>query len=385
MSRPAADARAGRAGPAMPARIAGPAVTLTARDWRDFDRPDRIAAWDALAEWAVEPNPFYESWFLLPSLRAFDPAARIRLLVLEVDGQIAGLMPVKREARYYGYPMPHLRNWCHANCFLGLPLVARGFERLFWRELLVWCDKATRMRPFLHLAHMPGDGVLASALEAELMGAGRRSAIVMREERAMLRSRLSPDGYLARSLSPKKRKELRRQRRRLEDAGNLFVDSRTDAEGLARWAQDFLALEARGWKGRAGSALACNRDTRSLFGAALRGAGHTGRLHRLSLTLDGRPIAMLATFLAGRGAFSFKTAFDEDYARFSPGVLLQCEALRLIERGGTNWVDSCAGADHPMIDHFWRERRLIVRRSIAIGGPLRRGAFDTLARMESSA
>ena len=39
------------------------------------------------------------------------------------------------------------------------------------------------------------------------------------------------------------------------------------------------------------------------------------------------------------GAFSFKTAFDEDYARFSPGVLLQIENLALLERDG---IEYCA-------------------------------------------
>ena len=79
---------------------------------------------------------------------------------------------------------------------------------------------------------------------------------------------------------------------------------------------------------------------------------------------------MLANFLTAPGAFSYKTAFDEDYARFSPGVLLQRENLALLERDGIDWVDSCAAQDHPMIDHFWRERRVIQRRSIGIAGGL---------------
>ena len=67
-------------------------------------------------------------------------------------------------------------------------------------------------------------------------------------------------------------------------------------------------------------------------------------------------IAMLATFLTPPGAFSYKTAFDERYARFSPGVLLQRENLAILQRDGIAWTDSCAAADHPMIDHIWRER-----------------------------
>jgi hypothetical protein len=63
-------------------------------------------------------------------------------------------------------------------------------------------------------------------------------------------------------------------------------------------------------------------------------------------------------------------------------VLLQCENLMILDREDIAWSDSCAAADHPMIDHIWRERRTVGRVSIAIGGPLRRKAFGLLVRAE---
>jgi hypothetical protein len=92
---------------------------------------------------------------------------------------------------------------------------------------------------------------------------------------------------------------------------------------------------------------------------------------------------MLASFLCPPGAFSYKTAFDEAYARFSPGVLLQCENLALLERPGIAWTDSCAAADHPMIDHIWRERLAIAHHNVAIGGAARRLLFRALAARET--
>jgi len=371
----------GASAAAVPGAI--PSARIIAKTWREIDRKATIAAWDALAQWAAEPNPYYESWFLLPSLSAFDPDCEARLLVLEVDGQFAGLMPVAREASYYGKPIPHWRNWVHANCFLGQPLVARGFERLFWRELLRWSDKACKMALFFHLAHMPGKGALHEALVAELAAQKRSGTTVMREERALLASAKTPEAYLEEALTQKKRKELRRQRRRLEELGTVTLERDNTSLGLQNWVASFLALERRGWKGAAGSALACDTRTADLFSDALGGAARRGKLERLSLCLNGQPIAMLASFLTAPGAYSFKTAFDEDYARFSPGVLLQIENLALLEREDINWVDSCAAQDHPMIDHLWRERREIARHSIALGGPLRRATFAALARAET--
>nr|WP_283773281.1 GNAT family N-acetyltransferase [Altererythrobacter sp. KTW20L] len=358
-------------------------LRLDARHWRDCQAATIIARWDALAAKAVEPNPFYESWYLLPSLRALDTADRVELLWLEEDGRLVGLMPVRRHPAYYGYPVPHLRNWVHDNCFCGLPLVAPGRERQFWRAVLDWCDSNAGSSLFLHLMQMPGTGPLHLALKAELEAQQRGATTVLAEDRALLASELAPEAYFEASLGGKKRKELRRQYRRLAEEGVLQVERSRGAEGIVQWTAQFLELETRGWKGRAGSSLAADPATTALFRASLGGAAERGKLERLALTLDGRPIAMLATFLAPPGAFSYKTAFDEAFARFSPGVLLQHEALQMLADSEVQWVDSCAAPDHAMIDHIWRERRRIARHSIAIGGRMRRHIFTLLARRET--
>jgi len=358
-------------------------IAIAERDWRDFDDPAEIARWDALTQWAAEPNPFHESWYLLPALRAFDPGGAVKLLCLETEGQLAGILPTARVARYYGHPIPHLANWLHGNAFLGTPLVAQGFERAFWRELFAWSDARPGGALFLHLARMPAEGPLHDALLEVLAEQGRQGATVHREERALLRSALDPEAYLEDSLSGKKRKELRRQHRRLAEEGALAVERSEGSEALEAWTDEFLALERAGWKGEQGSALACEPRTEALLREALAGAARRGRLERLAIRLDDRPLAMLASFLAPPGAFSFKTAFDERFARFSPGVLLQRENLAMLARPGIEWTDSCAAMDHPMIDHFWRQRRTVARHNVAIGGKARRLLFRALAARET--
>ncbi len=362
--------------------VDAPAVRLAARDWRALDDA-AIARWDELARDAGEPNPFYESWYLLPSLRLFDPDGEVELLWLEAGGRLVGLLPLRRERRYYGHPLPHWRNWLHANMFLGSPLVARGFEAAFWRAALAWCDRNTGAGLFLHLAQVPGEGPHAQALVRVVEETRRPAATVLREERAMLDSALTAEAYLEQSLGGKKRKELRRQHRRLGEEGELAVVRSSGAEDIEGWGEEFLALEESGWKGKAGSALACELATRILFLEVLEGAARRGRLERLAVRLDGKPLAMLASFLCPPGAFSYKTAFDEAFARYSPGVLLQCENLAVLERPEIGWSDSCAAADHPMIDHIWRERRPIARYNLAIGGIARRLLFRALAARET--
>lgn len=356
--------------------------SLVCVPWRALETD--TAGWDRLARNAAEPNPFFESWYLLPSLRHLPGSERVSVLRFEHDGGLAGLLPILHARRYYRWPVPQLSSWVHANCFCGAPLVAKGLEESFWRAVLNWADAHAGPALFLHLRGIPLEGPLHAALASVLLREPRHAAVVHQEQRAMLASDLSPEAYLEASLSGKKRKELRRQARRLSEEGELAFERRTDAQDLGRWCDRFLALEASGWKGKAGSALACSPATEAMFRESLAGAARLGRLERLTLTLDGRPLAMLATFLSAPGAFSYKTAFDERYARFSPGVLLQRENLAMLEREDFAWSDSCASADHPMIDHFWRERRRIGSLSIAIGGRLRRFAFRQFARAENA-
>ncbi len=104
---------------------------------------------------------------------------------------------------------------------------------------------------------------------------------------------------------------------------------------------------------------------RAWFEAICAGAAAQDKLVRTELTLDGTPVAMLASFRAGAGLYTFKIAFDETYARFSPGTLLMLKGIGAFLRDGrTEWVDSCAIPGHPMVDHIWAQRRTM--RSVTI-------------------
>ena len=356
---------------------------FSALEWPDCEGPAFLGQWSDLARAAVSPNPFNEPWFALPGLRAFDPESKARIASLVRDGRLVGLLPVTASRRYHGRPLPHLGGWGHANCFCGEPLILPGFERDFWRDLLDWADRESGLAPFLHLSGIPTDSPTLSALYTVCEDQGRAPAIVHREERAVLNHGLSPEAHLAAAASKKRRKDWSRRLRRLEEEGDLRLTRHDDAAGLETWIEQFLALERTGWKGTENSALACDPRTEALFRESLTGAAQAGRLQRLAFHLDGKPVVMLATFVTPPHAFSFKTAYDEELARFSPGVLLQLENLALLDREDIALTDSCAAPDHPMIDHIWRDRREIVKVSIPIGGRLGRWVGTALTAFEA--
>jgi Acetyltransferase (GNAT) domain len=360
------------------------AVSQQLSGWRGMFDARFVGAWDDLAMHAAEANAFNESWFLRPALEQFDPANRVHLFTVWDGDLLCGLMPLALQPRYGRWPVPHMQNWLHHNAFLGTPLVRAGYEGLFWLAYLEQIDREPGQALFAHIHCLTIGGKLAVALDDVCANQKRRCALVHRAERAFLEHGLLPAAYLEIAVRSKKRKELRRQKNRLAEEGALTFARDESSAGLAEWTAEFLALEQKGWKGDNGSALACASETRTMFAEILSGAAVAGKLERLDLRLDGEPLAMLVNFLCAPGSFSFKTAFDEDYARFSPGVLLQIENLALLERPDIAYCDSCAAEGHPMIDSLWTGRRAVGRYSVAIGGSGRRAVFAALLKAELS-
>ena len=235
-------------------------VAVKELSWSSCTSPEFVATWDALARRAAEPNPFHESWFLLPALRALDRAESVSLLVVRSQGEIAGIMPIRREARYYGKPLPHLASWMHPNSFLGTPLVASGIEHAFWRGLLRWADRTGGRGLFLHLTGLPLHGTLHDALLDVLEEQGRQWGVVWRENRATMETAQAPQEFFDQATSSKVRSELRRKHARLSELGALAFAWHFDDAGIDKWSEQFLALEESGWKGQSHTALASSPD-----------------------------------------------------------------------------------------------------------------------------
>ncbi|HEX8192079.1 MAG TPA: GNAT family N-acetyltransferase [Allosphingosinicella sp.] len=340
--------------------------------------------WDDLAADASEPNVFAERWFVEAGLRHMAAPGSVRTIPVWSDGgeTLIGLLPLRIAGRYGRTPVRHVQNWVHDHAFLGTPLVRRGRERAFWTGLLAAVDAAPWAPGFLHLTGMAEDGPVHRGLAEAAAALGRPCAVVHRMRRAMLEAGQTPQAYYEAAVRKKKRKELGRLRSRLAELGDVRFETLERAEDAPLWCEDFLSLEAAGWKGKDGSALANAPSTAAFFREMFEGAFRAGKLEILRLAVDEKPIAMLVNLHAAGGGFSYKIAFDEDYARYSPGVMIEIENLRLLARPGFAWMDSCAAEDHPMIDSLWMERRSIVRLTVPLSGARRAATFRICRALE---
>lgn len=338
-----------------------------------------VREWRALAAAAAEPNVFYEPWMVLPAIEAFGAQQDLLFILIFTPpispGQprlLSGFFPLQRQRTHHGLPVRGVRLWKYLHCFLSTPLVRAACVEEVLKTFFEWLEASPEVGGILELEGIAHEGGLQQRIVYGLNGSARPNRSTFRT-RALFRPAQDADTYLKHAVSRKRRKEYRRLANRLSETGRIEYRELGPEADVGQWIEDFLDLEASGWKGREGGALAADPKNRRFFTEVLTGAFQHRQLMMLALCRDGRPIAMKCNFLTGAGSFAFKIAFDEACARYSPGALLELENIhRLHDRHELRWMDSCADSGHPMIEGLWSDRRtvetLVVSTRSGIGG-----------------
>jgi CelD/BcsL family acetyltransferase involved in cellulose biosynthesis len=339
-------------------------------EWRPLSElADVGEEWRALGERALEPNVFYEADFALAAAPVFGRDAGAGLVWSRTTPpRLLGFFPARIERRRYGVPFPVLTSWTHPYAPLGTPLVDR---RSAEAVIGAWFEHVSRDPAFskrLLMPLVPMHGAFAEAFDAAIASRGGTSVAYAHHQRALL----APDGnraaYIDNAVGRKKLKEMRRQLRRLGESGTLTFETATEPAPIAAALGDFLTLESTGWKGRAGTAARHHAVIRGFMEMALPALARDGKASIVRLVLDGRTIAALVVLRSQDTAWAWKIAYDESAARASPGVQILLHATEALLSDETlARADSCATANHPMIDHVWRERLALADRLVRIG------------------
>ena len=320
-----------------------------------------VEAWRDLCDDAAEPNPFYAPEFVLPAWSTLSLRGCGLRVVLDGREWIACLPIQARRAA--GAAIIGLT---HGYSFLSTPLVRRGCVEAGVRGLV-----ARRRRgpaPAVSLTRAGGDGPVAGALAAVVAEAGLAPVWERRAERAAARP-------LRGGPAPRHR-DLERRRRRMQEAldGPVTVEDRSASAAAVG---EFLALEAAGWKGREGTALAGRPGDRAFFVAMSAGFAERGLLRLWTLTAAGRTAAMACELRAGDAVFGFKTCHDETLRRYSPGTQLLSDLVdRFRSDDRLTLYDSCSDPDAKGINDLYGGRREIVSLAAAprpLAGGLRAG------------
>lgn len=127
-------------------------------------------------------------------------------------------------------------------------------------------------------------------------------------------------------LSKNRRKLLSKNLRHLQEIGNVeFSITRDYSNELM---EKYFFLEAKSWKGRAGTDVTSDEKIAKLHKDFARKCAAENALFIYELKLDEKTIAMyLSIAFEENRTIGWKMSYDEDYARFSPGNVLFKEVI----------------------------------------------------------
>jgi hypothetical protein len=332
---------------------------------------DEVKPWQSLSDHALEPNVFYDPPFALASMLHIAEGPLPRILIVEkltAKGFVwIGFFPHGHN-RLNGGPRV-TRGFRNRQMALGTPLIHKDYPQTAIAAWLDWLETdASSGVALLPMQRM--DGPFAALLRSMLVERKLGVRVFDRHLRAVLPGRQDAEAYFETHWRAKKLKELRRQRRRLAEIGPVRIGIVRKGQEIHQAIENFLILEAAGWKGKRATALVQEPGRAAFARATLRGLVRQERLMVMSLEAGTTIIAIGLVLRHGDRAFFWKLAFDERFASLSPGVQFVQELTRLILADcEIAAIDSCAIADHPMIDHLWRDRQDMADVMINAGAP----------------
>jgi CelD/BcsL family acetyltransferase involved in cellulose biosynthesis len=327
-------------------------------------------AWRDLSARALEANVFAEPDFVLGAFSHFARADRLRLLLVwrdESEEQLIGVVVLEFPRIPVGVGVARI--WQSDQAGLAALMLDRDAAEQALAAVLDWLVEARPKTIGLMLPTADALGPTIAAVQAVRLSRGAQSHQFGQKSRAILIAA----GKLARGFEgalPKKRlKEWARQIRRLKERGEIAFRTASDEAAIEK----FLALEARGWKGAQHTALGADAGLAAFTRSMLGGLAQRGRLAIHLLERDSEALAIGVVLRAGDRAFYWKTAYDETYAEYSPGLQLTLELSRMQQRDpAIAATDSCAIEGHPMIERLWTARLALVDCVIALRpGPAR--------------
>lgn len=293
------------------------------------DLADLAREWDDLADRSEVPYVRYDwlsAWF-----SAFRVGRPIVYAARSVDA-LVGLLPLIAKDSV-------LRSPTNGHTPVFVPLGSPDAV-----SALVAAALASNIGSLI-VGRIPLDDARIRALSSSSRDAGRVTWWETGQESPIVDTSGDLDRY-RRGLSRHTRRELARLHRKLEaEHGEVHVRAYDTPSELEKELQAGLELEARGWKGRRRTAILSRPDTAAFYRQIASNFARRGELRLSTISADGRLVAFDLCVVAYNRAWILKGAYDEDYRRYAPGLVLLLAEIEKAFELGLRTVDLLGGAD----------------------------------------
>jgi CelD/BcsL family acetyltransferase involved in cellulose biosynthesis len=238
--------------------------------------------------------------------------------------------------------------------FLSNPVIDPDFTADAVAAFFEAIEREPSLPKVIRLRYLDGSAESYGAIMNALAARGAQTLKLSERERPYV----TKDFGLKKSGST--RKKLRQDWNRLAALGSVdIVNDR--ARGAVQDAfETYLTMEAASWKGSRGTALLCDEHdatfARRLISALAAGENASVAL----LRVDGRVVAAQVLLYCGTTAYTWKTAFDVEFSKFSPGALLVDKmSEQLFAEGVVEAIESCS-PEGGFMNQIWDGRRATV-------------------------
>jgi hypothetical protein len=275
-----------------------------------------------LFESSISENPFFHPDFIKAALRHL---AKKCVLNLAWEGDLlAACIPTMRSATHV---LPLNQAFDHKHCFLHSPFYRSN-------EAILRCLTDTLESSISKALLFPTidlDGLFYRLLIDSLNTQPWEIFTFNEYSRAGWSDR---DGQHSVKLSNRNQKKLEKKRSRLHT--DPLVTKR--CSDTPTFIETFLKMEHAGWKGEQGTSLRSLTNEELFFREILSSSSLPHILHILMSSDD--VFAATCSWIHGGKVFRFKTAFNREHAKCSPGALLEMDLIRDIAQT-YSIIDGC--------------------------------------------
>jgi CelD/BcsL family acetyltransferase involved in cellulose biosynthesis len=163
------------------------------------------------------------------------------------------------------------------------------------------------------------------------------------------------------------RKKLRQDWNRLSALGAIDVVNDRAPDAADQAFESFLALEKASWKGAQGTALLSDAQDAAFVRRLFHRLAVQQEASVALLRVDGKAIAAQVLMYCGTTAYTWKTAFDAEYGKYSPGALLIDKVTEELFAGpAIQAINSCA-VEASFMAQLWAGRRAMVDMLVDLG------------------
>ncbi len=302
---------------------------------------DRIGdEWRQLCQEGACDQPFFRPEWIASSIRAFASKHPVLLLTVRDGSRLRAVLPLLEEkTRVYGLAVTKLRSAANPNHSARFDFVhgqGPGLEEALhagWKQLKNQPDW-----DFIELVNVPEGGAAEILLRcAREDGFLTYQYLWARTPYIVLNGCKSSADFSQFARSGRFRYKLRHRWRTLEKSGNLTLRrvQFADPEILLQ----FYGLEQSGWKGKRGTAIACDGETRQFYDSIANYAARYGYLSLYFLHQGDAVVAAHFALTYGGRYYPLKIAYDETYSQYGPGHLIAGAVLRDCKERGLSEFD----------------------------------------------